>query len=117
MAEIDRESLEQVCERTLASLGYDLVAVDFRREPSGWVLRVYIDRPDGVNITVDDCAAASRDLSTALDVADPIDRAYSLEVSSPGLDRPLVRERDFVRFVGRRARIRTREPIQGRRNF
>jgi ribosome maturation factor RimP len=111
----DTERLEEVCGETLAALGFELVAVDFGRGPGGFVLRVYIDGPGGV--TIDDCARASRDLSAALDVADVIDRSYSLEVSSPGLDRPLVRERDFVRFAGKRARLRTREPIEGRRNF
>jgi len=68
-------------------------------------------------VTVEDCERVSRELSTVLDVEDPIPQNYNLEVSSPGLDRPLKTERDFARFVGRRARIRSKEALEGRRNF
>jgi ribosome maturation factor RimP len=85
------------------------------------VLRVFIDRPtsgEGAGaITADDCERVSRDLSAALDVADRIPHAYKLEVSSPGLDRPLRRERDFARFVGESARVRLEVGVEGRRNF
>jgi len=114
--QVDVKQLENVVERALAALHYDLVALDFVRE-HGWILRVYIDRPEGGNVGVDDCARASRDISTALDVADLIHMPYSLEVSSPGLDRPLRREKDFARFAGKRARLKLREPVDGRRNF
>lgn len=114
--QIDVKQLETVVETALAALHYELVALDFQRE-HGWVLRVYIDRPEGGNVGIDDCTAASRDISTALDVADLIHVPYSLEVSSPGLDRPLRREKDFARYTGKRARLRTRDPIDGRRNF
>ena len=80
-------------------------------------LRIYIDRPEGGNVSIDDCTRASRDIGTALDVADLLHVPYSLEVSSPGLDRPLRREKDFARFAGKRARLRVRDPIDGRRNF
>ena len=118
MIAADLPGLEEVCERTLAALGYDLVAVEFQREPSGWVLRVFLDNLSGAaGVSIDDCTRASRDLSAALDVADLIQQHYSLEVSSPGLERPLVKEKDFQRFAGRRARVRMRSPIGGRRNF
>jgi ribosome maturation factor RimP len=97
------------------STGLELVQVQFRREANGWVLRVFIDREEG--ITVDDCAAFSRELSDLLDVEDLIEAAYHLEVSSPGLDRPLVKPEDFTRFSGREITLRTREPVAGRRNF
>lgn len=96
------------------ALGLELVEVQFRRE-SGWVLRLFIDSPKGV--TVDDCAAVSRQVSSYLEVEDVIEQAYTLEVSSPGLERPLKRKEDFVRFSGRQARIKLREPIDGQRVF
>lgn len=95
--------------------GLELVDIVFTSEFGRRVLRVYIDKPGG--ITVDDCERVSRELSTVLDVEDPIPQSYSLEVSSPGLDRPLKTEKDFSRFAGRRARIRSKEAIDGRRNF
>jgi ribosome maturation factor RimP len=103
--------------------GFDLIEVTSGREASGWVLRLFIDAPEGAKVTVshDDCARVSRDVSAALDVADSIPHAYQLEVSSPGLDRPLRREGDFARFVGESARIRLSEDgggeVGGRRNF
>ena len=111
--------------------GFDLVEVQAGREAAGFVVRVYIDRlPEAgnatngaaavvnqVSISHEDCERVSRDLSAALDVADLIPHAYQLEVSSPGLDRPLRRERDFARFAGQSARIRLTEGVDGRRNF
>ena len=95
--------------------GLELVEVQYRREAQGWILRLFMDRPGGV--TLDDCQRVSEQLGDHLDVEDLIDHAYSLEVSSAGLDRPLTRDADFVRFAGRTARIATQEPIQGQRNF
>ncbi len=99
----------------LDDLGLELVDVEYRREGHGWVLRLFIDRPGGV--TLDDCAEVSREVSRYLEVEDPIDHAYHLEVSSPGLERPLKKEKDFLRFTGRRARIKMREKIDGQRVF
>jgi len=79
------------------------------------ILRLFIDKEGG--ITLDDCAHVSRQLSARLDAEDPIDGRYTLEVSSPGLDRPLSRERDFERFAGQRVRVTTESPIDGQRNF
>ena len=101
--------------------GFDLIEVTFGREASGWVLRLFIDAPVGASVTVshEDCARVSRDVSAALDVADSIPHAYQLEVSSPGLDRPLRREGDFARFVGENARVKMSDEggVDGRRNF
>ena len=91
----------------------ELVEIQFRREGHGWVLRLFIDKEGG--ITIDDCAAVSREISAYLEVEDLIDHAYHLEVSSPGLERPLRKHEDFTRFVDRLARIKLREPINGQR--
>jgi len=96
---------------TLAGLGYELV--DVERSGRGGMLRIFIDKPGG--ITVDDCAAVSHHLSRVLTVENvDYDR---LEVSSPGLDRPLKKERDFERFVGQKAKVKLRVPVDGQRNF
>jgi len=96
-------------------LGLELVEVEFRRESAGWILRLFIDREGGVSI--DDCASVSRQVSAYLEVEDLIDHAYNLEVSSPGLERPLKRKEDFVRFSGRKARIKLKDPVGGQRVF
>ncbi|MBI5969654.1 MAG: ribosome maturation factor RimP [Deltaproteobacteria bacterium] len=98
-----------------ASLGMELVAVEAAVEHGRRLMRVYIDKPEGV--TLDDCADVSMELGLALDVADPINERYVLEVSSPGLDRPLIKEGDYIRFAGRKVRLRTKAPVEGRRNF
>ncbi|PIE57166.1 MAG: ribosome maturation factor RimP [Desulfobulbus propionicus] len=85
----------------------ELVDVEYRREGQGWVLRLFIDKEGGV--TVDDCATVSREVSRFLDVEDSIDHAFSLEVSSPGLERPLKKDADFLRFAGRKIRLRLRD--------
>ncbi len=95
--------------------GLELVAVEFQRETAGWILRVYLDKAGG--ITLDDCQRVSHQLGDLLDVEDLIDHAYTLEVSSPGLDRPLVAEADFLRFAGRQVRIQTETPVEGQRRF
>lgn len=95
--------------------GMEMVDVVFRREARGWVLRLYLDKPGGV--TVEDCREVSDQLSDLLDVEDVIDHPYTLEVSSPGLDRILKTPQDFMRFTGRLARIETATPIGGQRRF
>jgi ribosome maturation factor RimP len=118
------EELWTLVEPPIRGAGLELVELEFNREAEGWVLRVYIDQPwDSGNKSSDsevsfpECERVSRDLSAALDVADVIAHAYRLEVSSPGLDRPLRRARDFARFAGQKAKIRTVEMVEGRRNF
>ena len=101
----------QKLESTLSGMGYELV--DLERSGKGKLLRVYIDKDGGVN--VDDCAAVSHHLSRVFAVEGvDYDR---LEVSSPGLDRPLRQEKDFVRYAGHKARIKVRVPVAGQRNF
>jgi ribosome maturation factor RimP len=107
--------VEAFAEPLLEDMGIELVDIEFRREGHGWVLRLYIDRQDGV--TLDDCATVSREVSRYLEVEDPIEQAYHLEVSSPGLERPLKKEKDFARFSGRRARIKLLEKRDGQRIF
>ena len=95
--------------------GLELVAVEYQREAGGWVLRVYLDKPGGIGL--DDCQRVSQQLGDLLDVEDLIEHAYTLEVSSPGLDRPLVSEADFARFAGRLVCLQTAAPLEGQRRF
>jgi ribosome maturation factor RimP len=97
--------------------GMEIVDIEFRHEGSrgGRVLRLYVDKQGGPN--VDDLSRVSRQLSEVLDAQDTIDGAYTLEVSSPGINRPLKKPEHFSRFVGKRIRIRTRDLIEGRRSF
>jgi len=106
--------VEPVCE----SDGMGLVFVEFHRESSGRVLRLYIEcLESGRGVTIEDCARISRQVSGLLDLYMEDIEDYTLEVSSAGLERPLAKEKDFVRFAGKTARIRTVEPVSGRRNF
>lgn len=110
-----REKLLSMLEPAVAALGYELVELEFHPQGRGGLLRVYIDRPEGVGL--DDCEKVSRQVSALLDVEDPIPGAYTLEVSSPGLDRPLRRAEDFTRFSGQRAKLELLLPRDGRRRF
>ena len=112
---VDQVQIEQIAAPVASRHGCELVDLCFRREAGGWVLRLFIDRPEGVG--VDLCAEVSRDLSAELDVADVIEHKYTLEVSSPGLNRPLTKAADFRRYLGRAAKLKTREPFDGRRQF
>ena len=103
--------LTELAVPVVEDLGCELVELQFRREAPGWVLRLIIDNANGVGI--DDCARISREVAHLLEVEDPIEQAYSLEVSSPGLDRPLKREKDFERCKGKKAKVVVREPIDG----
>ncbi len=109
------KSVQDYAGPLLADMGQELVDVQFRREGHGWVLRIFIDREAG--ITIDDCANVSRAISAWLDVEDLIEHAYHLEVSSPGLERPLKKQEDFKRFCGHKARIKLQEPLDGQRVF
>lgn len=111
-----------IADRVAATLGLDIFDVQFRREAGGMVLRVQVDRPGPAAsadecVSVEDCAAVSRDLSAVLDVEDVIPMAYTLEVSSPGLDRPLRDAGDYRRFSGRRAKLVMREAVDGQTFF
>lgn len=109
------ELVKSVALPLLQELGLELVEVEFRREAGGWILRLYLDKSGG--ITLGDCQRVSEELSGLLDVENLIDHPYTLEVSSPGLNRPLRREEDFLRFAGHRARVSTSQAISGQRWF
>ena len=104
-----------IVEPVLEDLGYRLVRVKVSGS-EGCTVQIMAERPDGT-MSVGDCETASRALSPVLDTADPIDRAYRLELSSPGIDRPLVRAQDYERFAGHEAKVELREPVEGRRRF
>ena len=109
-------NLTQLARRVVEPMGYELVGVEhFRRGGGASTLRIYIDHPRG--ITLDDCSAVSHQLSGVLDVEDPLPGRYDLEVSSPGLDRPLVFPEHFTRFAGQRVKVRLAEKVEGRRNL
>lgn len=125
-------ALRAAVERVVASYGLTLFDLQFRRESIGWVLRVMIDRPwmpdappaatpADESVSVEDCGRVSQDLSAILDVEPELigglERAYTLEVSSPGLDRPLRGEADYRRFAGRLAKLVTTEPVDGQSHF
>ena len=112
----DTNDIARTIEPSLTAMGYRLVRVVLTgaRRP---VLQVMAERLDDQAMSVDDCAAISRDVSALLDVADPIAGAYTLEVSSPGLDRPLVRPEDYDRFAGFEAKLELKAPRDGRRRF
>ena len=127
------DDLWKLLEPPIQGAGLELVELQWNREPEGWVMRVFIDHPEGpkvpgvgdgeapvfepMYVSHEHCEQVSRDLSATLDVADCIRHTYRLEVSSPGIDRPIRKERDFHRFAGREAKIRTIDPVEGRRNF
>jgi ribosome maturation factor RimP len=107
--------IAHIVEPVMAGLGYRLVRVKVSAL-NGTTLQIMAERPDG-SMNVEDCERLSRDLSPALDAEDPIDRAYHLEVSSPGIDRPLVRRSDFERWSGHLAKIELERPLDGRKRF
>jgi ribosome maturation factor RimP len=107
--------IARIVEPVAAGLGYRLVRVKLSAM-NGMTLQIMAEKPDGT-MTVEDCEILSRDLSPVLDVEDPIDREYHLEVSSPGIDRPLVRRSDFARWSGHEAKIELMRPIDGRKRF
>ena len=114
-----REQYEQKTEEILLPIieehGFELVDVEYVKEGSSWYLRAYIDKPGG--ITIDDCEAVSRKLSDQLDEKDYIEDAYILEVSSPGLGRPLKKEKDYKRSLGAEVEIRTYRMIEKQKEF
>lgn len=113
--QVDLKKVEGLVEPIAASLGYEVVQVQWATDQGGSILRVLIDREGGVQ--VGDCRTLSREIETLLEVEGVVAMRYRLEVSSPGLNRPLVKEADFLRFTGKEAVVKTREPIEGRRNY
>src|SRR3954467_13884659 len=114
--------VKEIASRVAASYGLEIFDVQFRREATIVVLRIRLDRPGSRataedSVTVDECAKVSRDLSAVFDVDDVVPGQYTLEVSSPGLDRPLTRAEDYQRFAGRRAKLVMREKIDGQGYF
>ena len=113
--EIYEQKAAELLEPILADMEFELVDVEYVKEAGTWYLRSYIDKPGG--ITVDDCEAVSRQFSDRLDQEDFIEDSYIMEVSSPGLDRPLKKDKDFERNLGREVEIRTYRPIEKDKEF
>ncbi|HEX2123589.1 MAG TPA: ribosome maturation factor RimP [Thermoanaerobaculia bacterium] len=105
------EKLEQQIQRIVESEGLELVHIEYKKQGRGYLLRVDIDKEGGVNI--DDCQLVSQQVSTWLDVEDPIPAEYELQVSSPGLDRKFYKTADYEKFIGRRVRVKTSRPVRG----
>jgi ribosome maturation factor RimP len=113
---VDTNSIAQMIEPSLAAMGYRLVRV-VMTSGRGATLQVMAERLDDMPITLAECAQISQSVSALLDVANPIAGSYSLEISSPGIDRPLVRAEDYDRFRGYEAKIELAKPLDGRRRF
>jgi len=109
------EKLRNIVQPTVEGLGYELVGVEFHGGSRNGLLRIYIDQESGISL--DDCQAVSEQVSAVLDVEDPIPGHYTLEVSSPGLDRPLFEAEHFRRFAGQQVRIRLAVALEGRRKW
>ena len=109
------EEVEKYFAEMCGQTDLELVEVEYRRESSGWVLRVYIDKEGGV--LLDDCSMTSNLLGDIIEVKDIIPGAYSLEVTSPGLNRPLKKEEDFIRVIGKTVKLKTSTPLNKRKNF
>jgi len=105
----------QVCEPVINGLGYEVVDVRYVFDSGRWCLRFFIDKPGGIGI--DDCERVSREIETVIEVEDLVKGQYVLEVSSPGLDRPLLRPSDYMRFTGSLAKIKTIEAVEGQKVF
>jgi ribosome maturation factor RimP len=110
-----RDKIIELIEPAINSEGMEIVDVECLRMKTRWLVRLYIDKDSGV--TIDDCANVSREVGDLLDVYDTPPGPYTLEVSSPGLDRPLARDKDFIRFRGSKIRVRLTDKIEGSRNF
>ncbi len=115
MEESIKEKARKLAAKIVKAEGLELFDIAFNKQGQRWMLRIYIDKEGGVNL--DDCERVSNQLSTELDVEDFIQHSYTLEVSSPGLDRPLLSEQDYSKYSGKKVRIRTYEPIDGQRKF
>ena len=109
------DELAKLLEPTVERLGYELVDLEARLGGKGGLVRVFIDKPGGIDL--DDCETVSRAVSALLDVEDPVPDNYNLEVSSPGLDRKLTKVEHFQRFEGETVKVQMRFPIEGRRRF
>ena len=110
-----KEKIRQLSEPVVASEGMELIHVECIKMHSRWIIRLFMDKEGG--ITLDDCANISNQLGDIFDIRDVIKGAYTLEVSSPGLDRPISRDQDFVKYRNSRVNIKTSEKIEGIKNF
>src|SRR5688572_12344362 len=122
MSNVVVEKVRSLITPAIAGAEYELVDVEWKRESGSWVLRVFIDHAAGVSPSVrgishEDCERVSRELSALLDVHDVIPHEYNLEVSSPGLNRPLRTPDHFRRFAGQKAKVKLKQGIEGRRNY
>ncbi len=115
VAERVTERVAAIIEPVIQELGFELVDVDFLTDRGRRVLRIYVDTREG--ITLDECAEVSREVGSLIDLEDLISEQYVLEVSSPGLNRPLRKEKDFIAAMGRKVKVKMRKPLEGRRNF
>lgn len=115
----DQIHLWELFEPVVTGMGFELIEIEHFPNPKHGVLRLYIDKPEGsdTGIVVDDCSAVSRQISALIDVEDPVSGQFNLEVSSPGMDRPLRRLKDFQRFTGSLVKLKTAIPLEGQRNF
>ncbi len=121
----DQTHLWELFEPVINGMGFDLIEIEHFPNPKHGVLRLYIDKPEGSasendavkGVVIEDCSAVSRQISALIDVEDPISGKFNLEVSSPGLDRPLRRLQDFQRFTGSLVKLKTVMPMNGQRNF
>ena len=111
--------VREVAEPVLNGLGYDLIALEMTVENGRKIVRLYIDRMDASKgaVGIEDCVTATKELSPVLDVADVLDGRYELEISSPGINRPLARKSDFEKFAGKKVAVRTFDKVGDRRNF
>lgn len=107
--------IEQMLEPTVSRMGYELVDVEFVKEGPNWYLRIFVDKEGGV--TIDDCEIISKELEKVLDENDPIEQAYFLEISSPGIDRPLKKKEDFIKFNGEMIDIKLYKPFEGSKEY
>jgi ribosome maturation factor RimP len=119
---LDVERVREIAERVAASSGLEVVEVEFLGGGKARMLRVFLDKPAAgkdplAGVTHEDCANFSREFGTILDVEDVMPGSYTLEVSSPGLDRKLIKATDFNRFTGSRLKLTTRQPVDNNRNF
>ena len=119
---LDVDRVREIADRVAASSGLEVVEVEFLGGGGARMLRVFLDKPGAsadplTGVTLQDCANFSREFGTILDVEDVVPSAYTLEVSSPGLDRKLIKAADFSRFVGSRVKLTTRQPVENNRQF
>jgi ribosome maturation factor RimP len=107
--------ISDLVEPILDEMGFELVDVEYLSHHGKWVLRLFIDKEGGV--TIDDCVRVSREVGDVIDIKEVVTHEYTLEVSSPGIDRPLRKEKDFVKAIGKKVKVRMITPLNGRRSF